>query len=692
MNANLKALFWKEWRENFRWAILILLCLSAGLAYAVYYELSWTAYNNSGDIPVWNNANLVLTIAAPLAGLALGLLQILPELRRDQWAFLVHRPASRTTLYLGKIIPGLCLYGLAVSLPLLGLAAWDAAPGHVPAPFDFRFTLSGWAAILTGVPFYFAGLLVALRPARWYGSRALPVVAALTGPLSAVSYPEFWQVALFCTLSAAVFGLAAWGSFASSGDYTAQPKPTRFMLGVTAYIGILGVVVTLVALSVAVKEAVFPLPDSAYQYTQYHIDTAGRVLRVTQDRRGNAIRTVLISGMPLSKHSLITGVQDENYLTVTGLSDPGQSTDRSGGSYSKPLRYVQPLQTFLFESADTAWYFVYGTNQIEGYSERTRLPAGYLGPQGFSASSAAAGQFPESLSHSDHQNNTGGLLQFPHSAYRFDTDRKKLVKLWPHASQGNLEGTCYLMQGNSSGTGTTGVYFIAADNRVQIFSDAGTLLMDIPRTYSASVYPTLSVAMNPKSRRYYLWYASAGSSPPYALWSPSEIVTVAAEGQALQATNLPPIDRLPDSGSSPAMMGAPVPPAALAAYAAEKSALAAAGDPAAHRAWVGFRRDADLPGLMAVSALFGFLSAALAWLICRRCGDARRGQAAWAFGVFWLGLYGVLLLLALRGWPARVACPNCGRQRVMDRNSCEYCGARFARPARDGTEIFERMA
>ncbi len=689
MKADWTALFWKEWRENVRWAVLISLSLSAGLAYAVYSELGRTAYNNSGDIPVWNSANLIFTIAAPLAGLALGLLQILPELRRDQWAFLVHRPATRTTLFLGKVVPGLCLYALSVSLPLLGLAAWDAAPGHVAAPFDFRFTLAGWAAVLAGLPFYFAGLLAALRPARWYGSRALPVVAALSGPVAAAWYTEFWQAALFGVLSAAVFGIAAWGSFGSSGDYSVQPKPARSTLGVVVYIGILGVLFALTSLTFALKEAVFPLPDSAYPSISYSIDTAGRILKVTQDRPGNAIRTLLISGKPLSPHALTTGAQDENYLTVTALVGPPWRTGSSAESYSKPQRYVQPLQTFLFNGTDTAWYFVEGTHQIEGYSERTRMRVGYLGPQGFSQSNVEAGQFPERLISSDHQNNTGGLLQFPHSAYRFDTERKKLTLLWPGAASGSIEGACYLTQENRSRTGSTGAYFIVADGRIQVFSDSGTLLLNVPRAYPESVYPSLSVAMNLQSQKYYFWYAHADSSPPEVLWSPSQIVTVASTGRTLQTTSLPPAYTRSKDSPIPAVAGALVPPGLGPAYLGSLLLLRAAGDTKAYAEWQSLTQAPGLPGLLAVSALFGLLSASLAWLICRRCGDSRRGQAAWAFGTFWLGLYGVGLLLALRAWPARVLCPNCGRRRVVTRAGCEHCAAPFARPEPDGTEIFD---
>ena len=419
--SDLKALFWKEWHENLRWAILVLLCLAGSLLYAVYYEVGRTQYSsNSGAIPIWDNINLVMTIGAPLAGLAFGLLQILPELRRDQWAFLVHRPVSRTALFFGKILPGLCLYLLAVIPPLLGVAAWDAMPGHVAAPFDFRFTLGGWAAILTGIGFYFAGLLVALRPARWYGGRALPIVAALFGPFAAIWYNEFWQFVLACVAVIGVLFAAAWGSFATDGDYKDQTKPARLALGLTLYTGVLVCVVALIGLSIAVSEALFPLPASAYRYTQYKIDISGRILRVTQDRNGNPIKITDIVGDPISEPSLAGGFwTGDQFLSISEFVPSRPRYGLPSNRYSDPSHYALPLQTFLYHASDTAWYYIYDTHQIVGYSMQTRRLISYLGPLGFSESSDKAGRFPETLSDTDHQNNVDALLQFPHAVYRF---------------------------------------------------------------------------------------------------------------------------------------------------------------------------------------------------------------------------------------------------------------------------------
>ena len=92
------------------------------------------------------------------------------------------------------------------------------------------------------------------------------------------------------------------------------------------------------------------------------------------------------------------------------------------------------------------------------------------------------------------------------------------------------------------------------------------------------------------------------------------------------------------------------------------------------------------------SVLAGLLAGILAWLIGRRCGWGRVGQWIWTVGVFLLGVYGLLMLLALVSWPARERCPVCGRKRVVTREHCEHCGAPFAPVVPDGTEIFDDVA
>jgi ABC-type transport system involved in multi-copper enzyme maturation permease subunit len=154
-------MLWKEWRENAKWAVLALLAFGLATAYMVSQNsIDYNYYNAS----ILSRVTPLTTFLAPLLATMLGLLQVASELRRDQWAFLVHRPVSRSTIFLGKAVAGVTLYLLAMSLPMLLLGLWLATPGNVPAPFTWGMMLPLIADILAGVAFYFAGMLTALRP------------------------------------------------------------------------------------------------------------------------------------------------------------------------------------------------------------------------------------------------------------------------------------------------------------------------------------------------------------------------------------------------------------------------------------------------------------------------------------------------------------------------------------------------
>jgi hypothetical protein len=66
-------------------------------------------------------------------------------------------------------------------------------------------------------------------------------------------------------------------------------------------------------------------------------------------------------------------------------------------------------------------------------------------------------------------------------------------------------------------------------------------------------------------------------------------------------------------------------------------------------------------------------------------------QAGWAVFLLLFGLPGLLAFLSVQEWPAREACPNCKKPRVVDRAQCEHCEANFAPPEKTGTEVFEPL-
>jgi hypothetical protein len=91
-------------------------------------------------------------------------------------------------------------------------------------------------------------------------------------------------------------------------------------------------------------------------------------------------------------------------------------------------------------------------------------------------------------------------------------------------------------------------------------------------------------------------------------------------------------------------------------------------------------------GLILLSAL---VCALTCFLLARRYSLSFAGRLVWTLCGLAFGPAGLLLMLAVQEWPARVACPGCRKPRVVTRDSCEHCGARHALPRSDGTEIIE---
>jgi hypothetical protein len=103
-------------------------------------------------------------------------------------------------------------------------------------------------------------------------------------------------------------------------------------------------------------------------------------------------------------------------------------------------------------------------------------------------------------------------------------------------------------------------------------------------------------------------------------------------------------------------------------------------------------RSGLLFGFTALSLVSAVVCALVCFLLGRRYAFARARRLGWALCGFGFGWVGLLLMLSLQEWPARIRCPSCRRLRRVDRDFCEHCGAAHAVPAPDGTEIFEETA
>ncbi len=150
--------------------------------------------------------------------IALGLRQTAWELGQGTYLFLLHRPLPRERVFTVKLFVGGAIALTFGVLVILIYALWAQKPGNIPAPFDWRMTEWAWNLWLTVPLIYVGAFLSGIRPARWFGTRLAPLLAAI-GVAVAVTYvPWFWLAAAISVLGTIV-GLVAARYYVQMRDY-----------------------------------------------------------------------------------------------------------------------------------------------------------------------------------------------------------------------------------------------------------------------------------------------------------------------------------------------------------------------------------------------------------------------------------------------------------------------------------------
>ncbi len=673
-----RALLWKEWRENSIEAATMFLAVAVFCAWMIYQA---GTSNNPWEL-IWSQGLLLTFIfVAPMGAFLLGASQTWRELKHEQWAFLLHRPASRTVIFGGKVVPGLALYFLCCGLPLLGAVLWVAQPGHIPGPFDWRLLLPNIADIYNGVVYYFAGLLLAVRTPRRQGRRALGFPAALLSSAIITFVPEFWQALVISTLFAFMVGLAAWGGFIEDEVPERQPKAAQWGLAFTCYTGSM----VCIALPLLFVTA-FMYPSQNIASTDYAIDTRGRIVRVTQQ---NAAYTSVTN---VQGHTETAPGQSKSWtyqdFLYSGTVDFRGIADVSANSYRAWRRYITALAE-PGASVPTLWYYVQATGLLEGYARRDNRRIGYIGPQGFATDSATLqDRFHGDLNLTDYWGTQTGLLQFPGGVYWADITGQRVKPLYVGDDKIYLASRLYMNGYHGIPTQALGTMIISGTDtqkQIRIFSPEGKQLFVAPAEHGAP-YNFWQIITSPDDRVFVKYQAWQQYSNTWREDLPIYITEYSSKGEVLHHHRLPLLAQIQYPGPSSAILAPLVPAGAFMASVAND---ARRGDGQALFTINGVPNTKEGSLVFGLGCVLSNLAyAALGWLIIKRRALPRREQWAWTIGVFLLGLYALVTLLALRPQWAREVCPTCGKKRVVNHEQCEHCAATFAPPALDGTEIF----
>ncbi len=196
------ALVRKELRETWLFAALALglyficLCKLTGKWTPLLGHLvGWVPGMNEEmpDVPFVQGsfASKLFFIGASLA-ITLGFRQSAWEPSQGTALYLLHLPLTRRSIFLTKLFTGIGLLLACTLLPILIYATWAALPATHPGPFEWSMTVPAFQLWLLMPLIYLGAFASGIRPARWYGSRLLPLVAvAFAGTLLAV-LSQWW--------------------------------------------------------------------------------------------------------------------------------------------------------------------------------------------------------------------------------------------------------------------------------------------------------------------------------------------------------------------------------------------------------------------------------------------------------------------------------------------------------------------
>lgn len=462
------------------------------------------------------------------------------------------------------------------------------------------------------------------------------------------------------------------------------------------------VLVTLAVLVGSVGFNLFSQSDQVSVSTSYSIDAGGQVLQLTQEG------SVLKSAKDLQGHYVIVpqktsgnGIKLEGIQT-TELVSPGRAYPHDGrrtdAIYTDTDRYIA-FSSLTGYSRDVSsgkaslWYYVPAERRWIGYWQKTRRVFGYLGPSGFSPLSQPDAPrfsvpYPAPTYEYGYQ---PVLLRYPKAIYLLDTTDAPiptLTTLYTAHTPGEIKGICQMRITTNAQTRRPtliSLAMVATTGQFLVYTSGGQRQFVLSREHDLARYSNIDLSMTPDGQKFFFWYkpsdkaqkAAGGSLPEY-------MMETNAIGTVTHRYTLPPLPVTPEppQDTKPGVLGLLAPPLlTLTFYGISHREIS--------------RDTLHLPLFYlssVLSLLSGIISAGLMALISRRGGDTRRAQIIWAVVGLPPGLFGVLMLLALHPWPVRVPCPNCGRPRAVDRDKCPHCGAGFPRPARDGTEIFDREA
>ncbi len=687
----MKSMLWKELRENWKWSVLGFLFLLL----AEFYSLSAARRAEDYRDLTLCGSGFLLSSAFGCAAIGAGLavIQILPELRRDQWAALLHRPVSRSVVFAGKVLGGLLLYFCATALPFLLSVAFVAAPGQFAAPLVPGMLRPGLSDIAFGPVIYFAALLLCLHRGRWFGSRGAICLAIV--PMFFLHLTIGWPflLPLLCILC---LSLAAWGAMLGNGRVD-----TYLRMGWVAYLFVVlaGLETALLLLTLGLDLLPSRQVTPPGSYTYFRITQDNQIFHATTKFDGTAFTGQVLTDLQgkVVTDARYTGNNSSGEFCQTLFLawELGQESSPSesyvAGQPRNALNFVEELTNY---QGQEEWFQLVRQNYLVGFNKLSRRCIGLFDADGFKAAGANPRPFARPLHGGYSYSSDSRWFWSGSRVYGVDFSQRSTIRIDVPGEV--IYGVTRMASYAEDQSAFVGV---ALTRVVRIYDAQGTPICSIPYPHSPDVWSSISIATNLAADRFYL------QSEPGFLWTRTQKRIATNEPTFLDEVDRD--GRILHTYSLPANNVALAPPSwtirsyfLTSPFLAYAAAILSQGESfSPTTADTGLRPVSDAlrsahahpagEGLLLVIALAWGI---VAWLWARRGDLSAKRAGLWSVFVFCFGLPGLLAFRLTEDWPRRVPCPYCGRKRPINTEQCPSCHQPWQSAPATGAEIFEHSA
>jgi len=700
---------------------------------AAYFQWSFNnGYTNLDAIinvfflPV---TQITISVTVTCIGFLLGLAQVRGDNSLDMWAFLVHRPASRSALFLGRLAAGMVLYIAVAGIPL-ALFTIYAASSYAGGFFYWKFTLPSVADFLCGFVYYLAGLLVAQSSAPLIGPRVLPVIVALSCSFFIrVLVDSFSGACLLIGVYALVLGVAAMGSFCSQGFRIRAPRLTvaaRLVFVCVSFMLMLHIPQEIANGYVA--RAHLAILDAAWHRELPFVPMPARTLTVRRFIGDGTVVKEITSAPAVTTRPAKTNVFSEGrrYETLDGQPLPQLTRDaveadaEACASVSLALQTSLPTGPTDYRNLDRIawvtnvshqedekhyteerWFYLTDQRRFYIYSRKGDIFRGTFGQNGFVPPGNLAEPFAAA------KVSTYEPIVTPHAIFTIEPYRYAISTLLAAPPGEVLQELTYVGYG---------IVAVVTDKHILLFgtyrdarrTDMGRLvagekpLVVLPLNHPISQFTT-GLTFLPKLRRWAIWYRHLQQTdhPP----ADGNIVELYDEGgQLIRETKFdravhvdPPLVAREDPRSTELME-------IMGRWQVYSGMVDGATDPVfsllytrsmnhlRSRDGTIYRSEADAPRFLAyrrlwVSLLVSAVIAAAGLLVVRRYNYSFVRALPWVLAMVVLGIPALLTFVATHAYPRRSRCGSCGKGRPLAMEACPHCGAAWPAPPATGTEI-----